>query len=154
LNRQSTGWSWVTDDSYRSTVDREADGSRRWMQSGWLRQQLGDRVGFCVYSSNLMLLDKLCMWVVSSWEGRCCLSSHFWCRRIESSDRIACQKTWWTWVRSSTVVSDRERPIDTEFVNNFSIGGIRFGMSSYKFSNRITFLVCITFSIRISDTKC
>ena len=90
LNRQRIGWSWVTDDSYRSTVDREADGSRRWMQSGWLRQQLGDRVGFCVYSSNLMLLDKLCMWVVSSWDGRSCLSSHFWCRRIESSDRIAC----------------------------------------------------------------
>ena len=118
LNRQRIGWSWVTDDSYRSTADREADGSRRWMQSGWLRQQLGDRVGFCVYSSNLMLLDKLCMSVVSSWDGRSCLSSHFWCRRIESSDRIACQKTWWTWVRSPTVNSDRDRPIDTEFVNN------------------------------------
>ena len=45
LNRQRTGWSWITDGSYRSTVCRETVRLYRRVQYGRLSQSVGVNVG-------------------------------------------------------------------------------------------------------------
>jgi hypothetical protein len=61
MNRQRTGWSWITDGSYRSTVCREAVRLYRRVQYGQLSQLVGVNDGTrCIDSACCSSMSVVC----------------------------------------------------------------------------------------------